>query len=34
LLAVVLPLAPQMLAKNGEFYPFGAVVTASGETQL
>jgi hypothetical protein len=34
LLKVTLPFAQQMLAKSGEFYPFGAAVTASGETQL
>jgi hypothetical protein len=34
LLNVTLPFAQQMLAKNGEFYPFGAAVTASGETRL
>jgi hypothetical protein len=34
LVNVTLPFAQQMLAKNGEFYPFGAAVTASGETRL
>lgn len=33
LLNVTLPFAQQMLAKAGEFYPFGAAVTVSGETQ-
>lgn len=34
LLNVTLPFAQQMLAKSGEFYPFGAAVTATGETRL
>lgn len=34
LLNVTLPFAQQMLAKSGEFYPFGASVTAAGETRL
>jgi hypothetical protein len=34
LLNATLPFAQQMLAKNGEFYPFGAAVTAGGETRL
>jgi hypothetical protein len=34
LLNVTLPFAQQMLAKYGEFHPFGAFVTAGGETQL
>jgi hypothetical protein len=34
LLNVTLPFAQQVLANSGEFYPFGAAVTASGETQL
>jgi len=34
LLNTTLPFAQQMLAKCGEFYPFGATVTASGETRL
>ena len=34
LLNVTLPFAQQMLAKGGEFYPFGAAVTATGETRL
>lgn len=31
---MTLPFAQQMLAKSGEFYPFGAAVTADGETRL
>lgn len=34
LLTVTLPFAQQMLAKHGEFYPFGATVAAGGETRL
>lgn len=34
LLNVTLPFARQMLAKRGEFYPFGAAVTVDGETRL
>jgi len=34
LLNITLPFAQQMLAKRSEFYPFGASVTASGETRL
>lgn len=34
LLNITLPFAQQMLAKRGEFYPFGATVTAGGETHL
>lgn len=34
LLNATLPFAQQMLAKHGEFYPFGATVAASGETRL
>jgi|SRR5215469_711484 len=34
LLNVTLPFAQQMLEKSGEFYPFGAAVTANGETRL
>jgi len=34
LLNITLPFAQQMLGKSGEFFPFGAVVTASGETRM
>jgi hypothetical protein len=34
LLNMTLPFAQQMLAKRGEFYPFGATVTTSGKMQL
>jgi hypothetical protein len=34
LLNVTLPFAQQMLAKSGEFYPFGTAVTVNGETQM
>ena len=34
LLNVTLPFAQQMLAKAGEFYPLGAVVSAAGEMRL
>ncbi|WP_183100623.1 hypothetical protein [Nocardioides pelophilus] len=34
LLDVVLPLAEQQLTLRGEFYPFGAAVSADGETSL
>jgi len=34
LLNVTLPFAQQMLANSGEFYPFGAAATATGETRL
>jgi hypothetical protein len=34
LLDVTLRLARQMLEKNGEFYPFGATMSASGEAAL
>lgn len=34
LLNVTLPFAQQTLAKNGEFYPFGAAVTVNGESRL
>jgi hypothetical protein len=34
LLNMTLPFAQQVLAKGGEFYPFGATVTTSGETRL
>ena len=34
LLNITLPFAQQMLAKRGEFYPFGATVNAGGETRL
>ena len=34
LLNVTLPFAQQMLAKSGEFYPFGAAVSADGGTRL
>ena len=34
LLSATLPLAQQMLSKNGEFYPFGATVSADGQTRL
>ncbi len=34
LLNIALPFAQKMLAKSGEFYPFGATVTVSGETRL
>ena len=34
LLNVVLPLAQELLGKNGRFYPFGAGVSADGEVAL
>ena len=34
LLNVVLPLAQELLGKNGQFYPFGASVSAAGEASL
>jgi hypothetical protein len=34
LLNMTLPFAQQMLSKHGEFYPFGAAMTTSGETRL
>jgi len=34
LLNVVLPLAQELLGKNGQFYPFGASVSATGEASL
>lgn len=34
LLNMTLPFAQQMLAKHGEFYPFGATVTTGGEARL
>ena len=34
LLNITLQFAQQMLAKRAEFYPFGATVTAGGETRL
>jgi hypothetical protein len=34
LLNLTLPFAQQMLAEHGEMYPFGAAVTADGETRL
>src|SRR5262249_15670743 len=33
LLNIVLPFARQMLAHHGEFYPFGAQMSAEGETK-
>jgi hypothetical protein len=34
LLDVVLPLAEDLLGKNGEFYPFGGSVSRRGETSI
>ena len=34
LLNITLPFAQQMLADHGEFYPFGATVTSSGQKRL
>ena len=34
LLNVVLPFAEQMLQKHGEFYPFGASVSAAGKVAM
>ncbi|WP_243057179.1 hypothetical protein [Nocardioides sp. SR21] len=34
LLNVVLPLAQELLGKNGQFYPFGASVSADGEAAV
>jgi len=34
LLNVTLPFAQQMLAKAGEFYPFGTAVTVNGQTHM
>ena len=34
MLNAALPFAQQMLARRGEFYPFGVTVAASGETRL
>jgi hypothetical protein len=34
LLNVVLPLAQELLGKNGQFYPFGASISADGEASL
>jgi hypothetical protein len=34
LLDALLPFAQQMLAKNGEFYPFGATIDTSGKPAL
>ena len=34
LLNLVLPLAQELLGKNGQFYPFGASVSATGEASL
>lgn len=34
LLDVLLPFAQQMLAKHGEFYPFGATIDTSGKLAL
>lgn len=34
LLNVVLPVAEDLLSSNGEFYPFGALVSDQGETTL
>ncbi len=34
LLNVVLPLAQKMLSENGEFFPFGAIVTNEGRSEL
>jgi len=34
LLNLVLPLAQELLGKNGQFYPFGASVSAAGEASL
>jgi hypothetical protein len=33
LLELLMPFAEQMLKKNGEFFPFGAAVSAQGEVQ-
>lgn len=33
LLSTLLPFAEEMLSRHGEFYPFGATMTASGEIQ-
>src|SRR5262249_23284658 len=33
LLEFLIPFAEQMLKKNGEFYPFGAAVSAQGEVE-
>ncbi|WP_155993026.1 hypothetical protein [Nocardioides sp. URHA0020] len=34
LLNLVLPLAQELLGKNGRFYPFGALVSTAGEVSL
>ena len=34
LMRVTLPFAQQMLAKAGEFYPFGMIVTVDGDTEM
>jgi len=34
LLDAALPFAQEMLAKHGEFFPYGAATTAAGETKL
>lgn len=34
LLDLVVPLAQDMLGKNGQFYPFGATMSRAGETSL
>ena len=34
LLNLVLPLAQELLGKNGQFYPFGAAVSTGGEASL
>ncbi|GAA1807642.1 hypothetical protein GCM10009795_061020 [Nocardioides hankookensis] len=34
LLNLVLPLAQELLGKNGQFYPFGASVSTTGEASL
>ena len=34
LLNALLPFAPQMLTKHGEFHPFGAYLNSTGETNL
>lgn len=34
LLTTVLPFAEEMLARHGEFYPYGAAITSTGDEQL
>lgn len=34
LLSVVLPMAQKMLSDNGEFFPFGAIVTTEGRSEI